>query len=91
MKPVPGASLSESSKPADLDQDEMADQAQDHLDTLVKAHGILSNPDHMAPVHALVGRHTAAVKGIKVGKVKDMADLVHRSKSFGSPQEPTEV
>ena len=78
MKSAPGASLGEASDMSGADND----QAQDHLNTLVKAHGILSNPDHMSRVHALVGRHVGAVKGIK--SVDDLKSLWNEKYGAGS-------
>lgn len=64
MSTVAGASLAGSSSLPEI-SDADGDEAQGHLSTLVKAHGILNNPQHMARIHGLVGRHVAAVKGIK--------------------------
>lgn len=43
-------------------------QAKDHLDTIIKAHNIQKDPDKMAKVHELAGRHMDAMKGISMPK-----------------------
>jgi hypothetical protein len=61
-----------------------------HLNTLMDAHHIMSDPDKMKRVHALAGRHSEALSGIK--SVNDLK-AVYNSKyglghlQSGSPQE----
>lgn len=40
-------------------------QVQDHLRTLTDAHKIINDPEKMAKVHKLAGRHAKALAGIK--------------------------
>lgn len=55
----------------DKEPDIMDDhEAQGHLDTIIRAHAIMSNPDKMKKVHALAGRHDKALAGIK--SIKDL-------------------
>lgn len=44
-----------------------------HMDTLMDAHAIIHDPVKLARVHALAGRHSAALKSIK--SVKDLKSL----------------
>lgn len=52
-------------------------EAKDHLDTIMKAHGIMNDPDKMAKVHKLAGRHMKAITSVQ--DLKDTYD-----KKFGS-------
>ncbi len=63
MKKV-GASLAKSVQPK-LESPEHDYEAQNHLDTLIKAHGIMSDPAKMEKVHKLAGRHHKAIMSIK--------------------------
>lgn len=56
-------------------------ETQGHLETIVKAHQILMDPDKMKKVHKLAGRHEKAIKSIG-----DLKDLVQ--KKYG-PQPKT--
>ncbi len=40
-------------------------ETQNHLRTLIDAHGIMNDPDKMKKVHKLAGRHHKAISGIK--------------------------
>lgn len=62
---------------------------QSHLRTLQEAHGIINDPDKMAKVHKLAGRHAKALAGIKqipaapaIKSTKDLED--YRNAKFGS-------
>lgn len=64
-------------------------QVKDHLRTLQEAHGIINDPDKMAKVHKLAGRHAKALAGIKAipqaPDIKSTKDLVdYRNAKFGS-------
>lgn len=89
---LPGASLQESlpSAAAPQDEDPVDNyKVRDHMDTLVKAHGIQQDPDKMALVHKLAGRHMDALKGLKVpnSAIKSTDDLRKlKNKKFSSPQ-----
>ncbi len=55
-------------------------EAQNHMDTLMKAEAIKSDKVKMDRVHALAGRHQKTLKGIKsVQDIKDVYDA-----KFGS-------
>ena len=49
-----------------------------HLKTLMDAHEIINNPEHMKRVHALSGRHKKALTSIK-----DLKDTYQNK--FGTP------
>lgn len=64
-------------------------ETQGHLRTLQDAHGIINDPDKMAKVHKLAGRHAKALTGIKaipaapdIKSVKDLVD--YKNSKFGS-------
>lgn len=64
-------------------------QVKDHLRTLQEAHGIINDPDKMAKVHKLAGRHAKALAGIKaipkapdIKSTKDLED--YRNAKYGS-------
>lgn len=67
-------------------------QVQDHLRTLTDAHKIINDPEKMAKVHKLAGRHAKALSGIKdmpvpgdAPKMKSTNDLRNFSnKKFGA-------
>lgn len=67
-------------------------EVQGHLETLQKAHGIMNDPDKMAKVHKLAGRHAKALAGIKAlksnppmaPKVKSVDDLKALSNKMNS-------
>lgn len=67
-------------------------QVQDHLRTLTDAHKIINDPEKMAKVHKLAGRHAKALSGIKDmpipdadPKIKSTDDLRNlRNKKFGA-------
>ena len=40
-------------------------EVKDHLDTLMRAHKIMNDKTKMAKVHALAGRHRAAIRSIQ--------------------------
>jgi curved DNA-binding protein CbpA len=67
VKPVPAAELSQA-MPAltkvnpSPDHDDW--ETRDHLNTLSKAHEILSDPVKLAKVHKLAGRHVKAIKSL---------------------------
>lgn len=90
MKDVAGASLANSQELSDYNSNPTDDvsshESQGHLNTLVSAHKILNNPDHMARVHALVGRHTNAVKGLK--SVDDLKSIFNEKYGNGGAQAP---
>lgn len=55
-----------------------------HLSTLMDAHSIMSDPEKMAKVHALAGRHEKALSGIKsVKQLKDVYQEKFGKKAFG--------
>ncbi len=56
-------------------------EVKDHLDTLMKAHGIMNDPEKMAKVHKLAGRHANAIKGIQ--DIKDHYNLKYGGKNAG--------
>ena len=92
MSGTPGANLSKVDNIPAMSDDDGA-EAQGHLNKLVEAHGILNDPEKMARVHGLVGRHVAAVKGIK--STEDLKNIydekygsgVKGSNKSGSKQE----
>lgn len=52
-------------KALDVHEDPMDDyEAHGHLKTLIDAHQIKNNPDKMARVKKLAGRHADAIKGL---------------------------
>lgn len=53
-------------------------EAASHMKTLLDAHEIASNPDHMKAVHALAGRHKKVLTSLK-----DLKD--HYQTKFGQP------
>lgn len=61
----------EPSKDHSMDEYEI----KNHMDTLIKAHEIASDPEKMAKVHKLAGRHKKAITSIKQLKDK-YADMV---------------
>lgn len=40
-------------------------ETQNHLRTLIDAHGIMNDPEKMKKIHKLAGRHHKAIKGIQ--------------------------
>lgn len=60
--------------PAPAKQDVMDDyDVKNHLDAIVKAHQVISNPKKMKKVHALVKGHKKAISSIQ-----DLRDLSQR-------------
>lgn len=57
-------------------------ETQNHMDTLVKAHGILNDPVKMKRVHALAGRHGKAIQSIR--SVKDLKNIYDEKFGAGS-------
>lgn len=55
-------------------------ETQNHMRTLIDAHGIMSDPIKMAKVHKLAGRHHKAITGIK--------DLKDRYADMTKPKAP---
>lgn len=65
-------------------------QVQDHLRTLTDAHKIINDPEKMAKVHKLAGRHVKALAGIKnlpqPSKIKSIDDVkAFAQKKYGAP------
>lgn len=64
---LPGGALEQANPaPKPVEEDPVDNyQTKDHLDTIIKAHGIQQDPDKMEKVHALAGRHVAAIAALK--------------------------
>lgn len=54
-------------------------ESQGHLRTLIEAHGIMNDPEKMAKVHKLAGRHHKAIRGIQ--DIKDRYNEMVKPKS----------
>ena len=91
MKNVPGPELGQSvPQPMGADLPPSEDETAEHLHHLVKAHEIATDPTKMAAVHALVGRHNNAVKGIKsVQGLKDHYQSKYGPKAPKQPKTPS--
>lgn len=81
----------ENTLPSPSKQEDPVDnyEVKDHLRTLQEAHGIINDPEKMAKVHKLAGRHAKALAGIKAipkaPDIKSTKDLVdYRNAKFGS-------
>lgn len=68
-------------------------EARGHLNTLMDAHHILNHPDKMKRVHALAGRHSEALHGIK--SVSDLKAVYQQKYGLGhlssSPHQQNDV
>lgn len=82
--------------PADGTEPEGDDwETKGHLDTLMSAHKIINDPQKMAKVNALAGRHKGVLEHLtKIAPiasdpanqpVKSLQDLKMRAKKFGTP------
>lgn len=85
---VKGAQLEQAMPKAEDNNDW---QAEDHLRTLMSAHEIMNNPEHMKKVHKLAGRKAKSIRGIQ--DIKDHYNSEYGGKNAMSklaPQEPME-
>ncbi len=76
-------------KDLDKEDDIMNDyNAKDHLNTIMQAHSIMNDPEKMAKVHKLAGRHMKAITSIQ--DLKDTYDQKFGSKALKTlaPMEP---
>lgn len=74
MSKKKGAELSQA-MPAVASPEQHDYETQGHLDTLIKAHGIMNDGEKMKKVHALAGRQHKALAGIKKVSVTSTDDL----------------
>ena len=96
--PIPVKIVHDDSTPAGVSPDKKdpldSYEVKDHLDTLQRAHGIMNDPDKMANVHKLAGRHMKALTGIqamqpiKTPKVKSLQDLKDKYSAMTQPGKP---
>lgn len=64
-------------------------EAQGHLQDLIRAHEIVNNPEKMAKVHKLAGRHHKAIKSIQ--DIKDAYNTKFGPKAgLNQMKDPTE-
>lgn len=63
-------------------------ETQSHLDTIIKSHQILMDPEKMKKVHKLAGRHVKAIKSIQ--DVKDTLQQKYGAKAASGKKQASD-
>lgn len=75
--------------------EEGQEETKKHLDHIMKAHEVMSDPKKLAAVHEMVGRHQKALKGLKKmsgPKMSSLADVKeYTQKKYGPKKSSGEM